>query len=382
MMDVLETISQDMDLPEKKGRVVVAMSGGVDSSVVAAVLADIGYDVVGMTLQLYDHGMAMDKKKACCSGQDIYDAKRVAQQIGFPHYVLNYERRFKDQVIEDFAESYMAGETPVPCIKCNQTVKFTDLLHAARSLGADAMATGHYVQRKRLEGEKSGLYRGKDTDRDQSYFLFATHQEQLDFLRFPLGALHKGEVRELARKYNLKIAEKRDSQDICFVPSGHYSDVIEKLKPEAVKSGEIVHMDGRILGKHSGVFHYTVGQRRNLGIAMGEALYVLRLDAKKGQVIVGPKAALLRKSIMLREVNWLGEGHFDRALSGLSVWVRIRSMHAPKKGQFSCSEGGEIKIILDEETGGVAPGQACVFYENADSQARVLGGGWICKESG
>ncbi|MCP5076066.1 MAG: tRNA 2-thiouridine(34) synthase MnmA [Rhodobacteraceae bacterium] len=355
-------------------RVIVAMSGGVDSSVVAAQLASEGYDVVGVTLQLYDHGAALVKKGACCAGQDIHDARRVAEEMGFPHYVLDYENKFRESVIEEFADSYLAGATPVPCIRCNERVKFRDLLETAKELEADCMATGHYIQR--FAGpEKAELHKAADGDRDQSYFLFSTTQEQLDFLRFPLGHLKsKAQTRELAAEFGLPVADKPDSQDICFVPNGSYTAVIEKLRPEAASPGDIVHLDGRVLGTHQGVIHYTVGQRRGLGIGGGDPLYVVKLDADKRQVIVGPKEALATRVIPVREINWLGDEAFD-SRSEWHLSVRVRSTRRPKEAivrPLSATEA-EVELLAPEE--GVAPGQACVFYESDGT--RIWGGGWI-----
>src|SRR6266581_7489735 len=319
--------SLDLEGAPEKTRVVVAMSGGVDSSVTAALLRAEGYDVVGVTLQLYDHGAATHRKSACCAGQDIHDARAVAERIGIPHYVLDYESRFKEAVIDRFAASYMAGETPVPCVECNQSIKFRDLLGTARELGAKVLATGHYVASRRLPGGGRALYRARDAERDQSYFLFATTREQLDLLRFPLGALTKAQTRELARRFGLPVAEKHDSQDICFVPSGRYSDVIERLKPGAAGPGEIVDGEGRALGSHPGIIHFTVGQRRGLGIAAGHPLYVVRLDAPSRRVVVGPREALRTSRMRLREVNWLGENSIEHALcvGWHEVFIKVRS---------------------------------------------------------
>src|SRR6187549_573288 len=291
--------SLDLDSRPEDTRVVVAMSGGVDSSVTAALLKAEGYDVVGVTLQLYDHGAATHRKGACCAGQDIYDARAVADRIGIPHYVLDYESRFKEAVIDRFAESYVAGETPVPCVECNQSIKFRDLLSTARELGAKVLATGHYVASRMLPGSGRALYRAREAERDQSYFLFATTREQLDVLRFPLGDLTKAETRQLAREFNLPVAEKHDSQDICFVPSGRYSEVIERLKPGSSLPGDIVDLEGRVLGSHAGIIHFTVGQRRGLGVAAGHPLYVVRLDASARRVVVGPREALRTSRIRL-----------------------------------------------------------------------------------
>lgn len=352
------------------------MSGGVDSSVVAGLLTRAGYDVVGVTLQLYDHGEATHRKGACCAGQDIHDARRVAETLGIAHYVLDYEERFREAVIDTFADSYAAGETPVPCIACNQTVKFSDLLETARQLGADALATGHYV-RSQANGNGRALYRPVDQDRDQSYFLFATTQEQLDFLRFPLGSLTKAEVRDAARDIGLPVAEKSDSQDICFVPSGRYADVIRKLKPGAAEAGEIVHMDGRVLGRHEGIINYTIGQRRGIGIALGEALYVVHLDPDGRRVIVGPRDALATRRLHLRGVNWLGDTPLaELGPTGLDIYARVRSTRPPSPARLSV-EDGHVRVDLTSEEAGVAPGQACVFYDGDGNDTRVLGGGWI-----
>ncbi len=356
-------------------RVVVAMSGGVDSSVVAAQLAEEGYDVVGVTLQLYDHGAALAKKGACCAGLDIHDARRVAEEMGFPHYVLDYENIFKDAVIDEFADSYLAGATPVPCIRCNERVKFKDLLETARDLDADCMATGHYIQRK-MGPQKAELHSATDATRDQSYFLFSTTQEQLDFLRFPLGQLaSKSETRALAAKYGLPVADKPDSQDICFVPDGNYASVIEKLRPGAADPGEIVDMEGNILGTHRGVIHYTIGQRRGLGIGgRADPLYVVKLEPDTRRVVVGPKEALSTAIVPIREINWLG----DEDMTSRADWhlkVKIRSTRPPRDAilrPLSATEA-QVELLTPEE--GVSPGQACVFY--APEGSRVLGGGWI-----
>jgi tRNA-specific 2-thiouridylase len=362
--------------PPAETRVVVAMSGGVDSSVVAAMLADGGYDVVGVTLQLYDHGAALARKGACCAGRDILDARRVAERMGFPHYVLDYENRFRDQVIEDFADAYLSGATPVPCIRCNERVKFRDLLETARDLSADCMATGHYI--RRMDGPAGPeLHRAADAARDQSYFLFSTTREQLDYLRFPLGGLaSKAETRALAARYGLPVADKPDSQDICFVPNGSYAAVIEKLRPGAAEPGDIVDLEGRVLGRHAGVIHYTVGQRRGLGLGGGEALHVLRLDPGRRQVVVGPRSALGTRRFRIGEVNWLG----DRALTdapdgGWQVEVRVRSTRPPQPAMLLPDGGTGAVVDLPTPEDGVAPGQACVVYQPGSS--RVLGGGWI-----
>ena len=370
--------SLDIEGRPAETRVVVAMSGGVDSSVTAALLKAEGYDVVGVTLQLYDHGAAMHRPGACCAGQDIYDARAVAERIGIPHYVLDYEDRFKEAVIDRFTDSYVAGETPVPCVECNQSIKFRDLLETTRELGARVLATGHYVASRRLPGGGRALYRAREAERDQSYFLFATTQEQLDLLRFPLGDKTKAQTRELARQFDLSVADKHDSQDICFVPSGRYTDVIERLKPGAAEPGDIVDLAGRVLGTHAGIIHFTVGQRRGLGVAAGHPLYVVRLDAAARRVIVGPREALRTRAMRLREVNWLGEDTIDHALCAgwHEVFVKVRSTRPPQPAWLSRGAGGiEVDFVAGED--GVSPGQACVFYDAADGQSRVLGGGFI-----
>lgn len=369
-----------LDLPKRpqETRAVVAMSGGVDSSVAAAMLKAEGYDVIGVTMQLYDHGAATHRKGACCAGQDIVDARRVAERLDIPHYVLDYEDRFRTSVIEDFAASYAAGETPVPCISCNQQVKFHDLLKTSRDLGADVLVTGHYVSSRLVNGKRA-LFRPVDLTRDQSYFLFATTAEQLEQVRFPLGGLTKPQTRELARQAGLLVAEKPDSQDICFVPSGHYADVIERLRPEAAEPGDIVHIDGRVLGIHRGIIHYTVGQRRGLGVAAGEPLYVVGIDAGERKVIVGPKEALATRRIALRDLNWIGDGRLDDLpAEGLDVFARVRSTRPPRPARLSF-DGKDAVVTLSEDEEGVSPGQACVLYDAADGPARVLGGGFIAR---
>ncbi|MEQ1708599.1 MAG: tRNA 2-thiouridine(34) synthase MnmA [Terricaulis sp.] len=374
--------------PPSETRVVAAMSGGVDSSVVAAMLKREGYDVIGVTLQLYDHGAAVNKPGACCAGQDIHDARRIADAAGFPHYVLDYESRFREAVMEDFADTYLAGATPIPCVRCNQTVKFADLKRVAEDLGADCLATGHYV--RRVEGEHGPeLHRAADANRDQSYFLFATTRAQLSFLRFPLGAMPKPQVRALAGELGLRVAEKPDSQDICFVPQGKYQDVVKKLRPGAAAPGEIVDVDGRVMGEHEGVINYTVGQRRGLGVATGQPLFVIKLDSGKRRVIVGPREALGVSRIVLKDVNWIGEP--DANFDGREILVRVRSTRPPVAATLRVEPpsprgegvvnavgdgwGGVLTVRLDAPEEGVAPGQAAVFYDKHST--RVLGGGWI-----
>jgi tRNA-specific 2-thiouridylase len=366
--------SLGFDKAPKDTRIVVAMSGGVDSSVTAALLAEQGYDVVGVTLQLYDYGMAVQRKGACCAGQDIYDARQVAEKIGIPHYVLDYESKFSDSVMDDFADGYLRGETPIPCVRCNQRVKFRDMMDMARDLGAEAMATGHYVRRE-LGPNGAELHRATDDSKDQSYFLFTTTQSQLDFLRFPLGGMmSKTETRALAERFGLPVATKPDSQDICFVPNGDYASVVAKLRPGGIEPGDIVDQQGRVLGQHDGIIHFTVGQRRGINLIRSgennEPLFVLKLDAEKRQVIVGPRQALAQQTVHLRDMNWLGDAVPE---AGIPVTVKLRSAQPPLPATFQMTADHHGVVTLSEPTFGVAPGQAGVIY----SGNRVLGGGWI-----
>ncbi len=374
----LSSVEASLDGVPAGARIVVAMSGGVDSSVVAVLLKRLGYDVVGITLQLYDNGAAAGRKGACCAGQDIHDARRVAESIGIPHYVLDYELRFRSAVIDRFADSYVAGETPIPCVACNQTVKFGDLAGMARELGAAALATGHYIGWMR-GADGPALCRAADAERDQSYFLFTTPAADLEFLRFPLGGLTKAAVRRLAQASGLAIAAKPDSQDICFVPNGRYADIIERLRPGAAEPGEIVHIDGRSLGRHQGIVHYTVGQRRGLGLSGGDPLFVVALEQQSRRVLVGPREALLTRRLTLRDVNWMGPVPLgDFAAAGGMLHARVRSSQLPRPAKLSAS-GDRIEISFIEGEHGVARGQACVFYADESPRARLFGGGWIAE---
>jgi len=354
-------------------RVVVAMSGGVDSSTTAGLMVEAGYDVVGVTLQLYDHGAAIERKGACCAGQDIFDARRVAETLSFPHYVLDYESRFRESVVDEFADSYLRGETPIPCVRCNQTVKFRDLLATARDLNAEALVTGHYI--RRVEGAGgTEMHRAVDKGKDQSYFLFATTPEQLDYLRFPLGGMTKAETRHHAERFNLAVAEKPESQDICFVPDGNYAGVLEKLRPGAWEPGEIVDLDGKVLGKHDGIVNYTIGQRRGLGIAAAHPLYVVAIDPDTRRVTVGPREALARDRLCVRDITWLGDS--GGPTPEQQVGVKIRSTTEPEPAVLIAGDGERIEVRFADPQFGVSPGQAAVFYDGG----RVLGGGWIQRE--
>jgi tRNA-uridine 2-sulfurtransferase len=377
MARAIDSVRQSVGLP-LGAKIVAAMSGGVDSTVVAALLKAAGYNVIGVTLQLYDHGQALKKSGACCAGQDIHDARMASELLDIPHYVLDYESRFKDSVIEAFADSYLRGETPVPCIRCNQTVKFRDLLEIARDMGALALATGHYVERSH-KGNRSELRRAMDISRDQSYFLFATTRDQLDYLRFPLANIPKPQVRDIARQLGLSIAAKPDSQDICFVPEGKYTTLIDRLRPEGREAGDIVHIDGRILGRHGGITGYTIGQRRGLNIAVGDPLFVVRLEADTRRVFVGPRDALLTQGLHLTETNWLGDEEtlLEAAQNKKSVLARVRSTRPPVEAWLNV-QGDQIEVVFNKAEEGVAPGQACVLYDPIDTD-RVLGGGFIQK---
>jgi tRNA-specific 2-thiouridylase len=367
--------SLGFDKPNQDTKIVVAMSGGVDSSVVACLLKEQGYDVIGITLQLYDMGDALKKKNACCAGTDIYDAKKVAEKFDFPHYILNYQNLFKQSVIDDFADSYLQGETPIPCVKCNQSVKFRDLLKVARDLGADALATGHYVDREIGEDGKTKLLKAFDESKDQSYFLFATTEEQLDFLRFPLGKNTKEETRKQAQRLGLEIANKPDSQDICFVPNGDYASVIRRHRPTAFREGNLVHIETKkVLGKHSGIINFTLGQRRGIGIAYPEPLYVVKIEPKENIVFVGEEKFLQNRKFKIRDLNWLAN---DIDISQkISVKVRLRSNHEEENATIKIAENGEAEVEMNSLTRAITPGQACVIYQDS----RVLGGGWITRE--
>ena len=366
--------SLGFDKKPEDTRVIVAMSGGVDSSVTASLLHEQGYEVIGVTLQLYDHGEALKKKGACCAGQDIQDARKVSEERGFPHYVLDYESNFREQVIDDFADSYLKGETPIPCIRCNQTVKFKDLLKVAHDLGGDCLATGHYIQRLINQEGKAELHRAVDHLKDQSYFLFATTQEQLDFLRFPLGGWTKDKTRIEAERLGLITANKPDSQDICFVPNGDYASIVKKIRPEAENPGSIKHIDGRIIGKHSGIVNYTIGQRKGIGIGGGvsdnnEPLYVVKLNPIQNEIIVGPKEALARDIVYLHDTNWL----LSQTQGTYKIDVKLRSVSQPHPATLNITAKNKAELTLDTPQYGISPGQAAVCYQGS----HIIGGGWI-----
>ncbi len=376
---ILSAVREIIGLPGAPGdhRIVVAMSGGVDSSVAAGLVAACGYETIGITLQLYDHGAAIAKKGSCCAGQDIHDARQVAAKLNIAHYVLDYESRFKETVIDEFVDSYLAGETPVPCISCNQTVKFADLLAQSREMGASAMVTGHYVDTRPDRSSNHRLmFTPVDMRRDQSYFLFATRREQLDFLRFPLAGIEKPKIRQMAGEMGLNIADKPDSQDICFVPDGRYSDLIAKMRPDACDPGDIVHIDGQVLGRHEGIVNYTVGQRRGIGIAAANPLYVTRLDADSRTVFVGPREALLTSRVELKDINWIAGKAIDNYLSGQVIYAKLRSTR-PAMQCLLHFDGNKYSIELIKGDYGVSAGQACVLYSDTGSGAEVLGGGFI-----
>ena len=364
--------------PPSETRVVVAMSGGVDSSVVAGLLAREGYGVVGITLQLYDSGPAMARAGSCCAGVDIADARAACDRLGVPHYVLDYEQRFREAVIGPFAAAYAMGETPVPCVSCNQTVKFADLVEVARDLGADCLATGHYIRSApRPNGSGRLLLRPADAARDQSWFLFATTQEQVDYLRFPLGDLRKDEVRALADEMGLGVAAKPDSQDICFVPRGSYAEIVSAIRPDASLAGDILHLDGRVLGRHEGISRFTIGQRRGIGVSTEEPIYVVHLDARSRTVIVGPRDALGVRAVRLRDMNWLGDDTLAAA-DGMALFAKVRSTRSPVPARLSVTDD-YVSVAFAEGEAGVSPGQACVLYDRAEGEAnaQVLGGGFI-----
>jgi len=364
----------NIDKPIKDTKIVVAMSGGVDSSTVAGLLKEKGYDVIGITLQLYDHGAMLAKKGACCAGIDIYDAKMAAEHFKIPHYVLDYESKFKESVIDDFVETYIRGETPLPCVRCNQSVKFVDLVKMAKELEADALVTGHYVQRIDQEGIPQ-LHMGKDPKKDQSYFLFATTKEQLEYIHFPLGGITKEETRKHAERLGLRISNKPDSQDICFVPNGSYSELVKKLRPNSAQDGKIMHIDGYEVGTHSGIINYTIGQRRGLGIAHPHPLYVVRIKPEENIVYVGPVEALNRHDFIIKDINWLGDT--ESIPNDLEVQVKIRSTQKAVYAKMSPFNGGrQAKVSLLTADKAVSPGQACVMYDGT----RLLGGGWIARD--
>jgi tRNA-specific 2-thiouridylase len=371
-------LSRRAPLVSGRRRIVAAMSGGVDSAVAAALLKAEGHEVIGVTLQLYDHGEATKRRGSCCAGQDIHDARRAADHLGIPHYVLDYEKRFEAAVMQSFADSYLAGETPIPCVTCNAQVKFKDLLDTAKDLGADLMATGHYIARQETPAGAQ-LRRAADGERDQSYFMFTTTRAQLEQLCFPLGEMRKSEVRALAAELGLPVADKPDSQDICFVPTGRYTDVINRLRPNADVAGEIVHVDGRVMGAHAGIANFTIGQRRGLNVNSVEALFVLKLDPATHRVIVGPREQLRTTALALRHVNWLGAGTIGGAARSQDVHVKLRSQQPPRPATLHFLANGRVLVELATDEFGISAGQACVFYADGSDRAAVLGGGWIAR---
>ena len=367
----LNSIGLDKD--PKDTKVVIAMSGGVDSSTVAGIMKKEGYNIIGVTLKLYDDNKESKNTKQCCTGQDIMDAKRVAQKLDIDHKIFYYQSKFKESVVDNFVESYLNGETPIPCVQCNKTVKFNDLFQESKNLNADALITGHYVK-SLTKNNTTNMYRAVDENRDQSYFLFNTTREQLNYLRFPLGGMLKSETREIAKELGLNVADKPDSQDICFVPNGDYVSVIEKIRPDAFKKGNIKSSDGKVLGVHNGIVNFTIGQRRGIKIAAKEPLYVINIDPKKNEIIVGPKIELLKKDIILRDLNLLADKtDFDK-----EIFAKVRSTGKLIRSKLNIKDKFAHLNLFDDEFG-ISPGQACVFYSKDKFGDKVLGGGWISK---
>ncbi len=353
-------------------KVVVAMSGGVDSSTVAGMMKKDGYEVIGITLKLYDEAKEVAKSKQCCSGQDIMDAKRVAQKLDIEHKILYYQNKFKQGVIDNFVDSYLKGETPIPCVQCNQTVKFKDLFEVSKDLNADALITGHYVKSV-TSNNNTNMYRAIDENRDQSYFLFNTTRKQLDYLRFPLGSLHKNETRDIAKKLDLNVASKPDSQDICFVPGGDYASVIQKFRPGSFQKGNIKDLKGNVIGVHDGIINFTIGQRKGIKVSDKEALYVIRINSEKNEIIVGPKEYLGKKNIILKNINLLA----DKEEFNSSIFVKVRSTGKLLEANVHLSDQNGADVNLKNPEDGISPGQACVFYNQDSIGFKVLGGGWI-----